>query len=782
MTSIEKRIVEAYFVVLGLALLYFVMEPVIAVPDLQNPQLTSLIPIVMGTHDVAESSGVVASRNYSSIYWMIADSGNPEKLYAVNATGGTVNVFNVTNATNVDWEDMALDDDNNVWIADTGDNSHVRDYYTLYKVSEPDPYGPSINVSATAYNFTYPNNDNRDSEAIFVWNRTPYVMQKRLTSSTVYKFLELNESKTVELAQIANFVRGVNLTGNITGVDISRDGRRLVVINDLSDFHWVIERDAASTNVSDFFYTPTNEWYFKFGNMQGEAIAFVNGTHDLVVASEQGNFWNITQNMYETAQPITQPPAEIVIPKGTIYLFKPGNMTYATSVPILYNIVNGTECNHTINGGAAVDTPCKYSSLKTLEVGSYLLNVSAKNNETGESMWDIRYFTVTDPDEYMIYSEFSGKGQTTNLASLTDPENATFFLHQPNYGKIKFEEINFTEANGLKNIVMTWDAWDYDSVNESTVIVNGQNATRLPSTNIVANNQKYAQQTLDITNKVVSGVNTVLIVQNIGEAKVKNVTFTRNGAVLMSDPVEVYMWPGGLNTVAYTFKNVPAYDIDSAANISSKKITVDSAKFPWLNKKATITFEKINLENPVILKDGAVCTDCVQESYNKTTGLLTYIVQGFSTYTVVDNSELAQPPASSSGSSSGGGGSSTGGSPGPSAETVTINENEVAEEVAPTTELEETPACVENWVCTDWSGCASGTQTRDCIDSNYCGSMNSQPASSQSCVETSTQQPTAPTGLFGLAQFPISYLYVLLGVVFVSAIALIMTMKPKEKK
>ena len=107
MTKFEKKMVEVYFLVLGLALLYFVLEPVIGQQD--SPQLTSVTPISIGFHNVAESSGVVASRNHTSIYWMIADSGKLAQLYAVNGSGGTVNFFNVTNATNVDWEDIALD-------------------------------------------------------------------------------------------------------------------------------------------------------------------------------------------------------------------------------------------------------------------------------------------------------------------------------------------------------------------------------------------------------------------------------------------------------------------------------------------------------------------------------------------------------------------------------------------------------------------------------------------------------------------------------------------------
>ncbi|MFA6594142.1 MAG: right-handed parallel beta-helix repeat-containing protein [Candidatus Buchananbacteria bacterium] len=48
------------------------------------------------------------------------------------------------------------------------------------------------------------------------------------------------------------------------------------------------------------------------------------------------------------------------------------------------------------------------------------------------------------------------------------------------------------------------------------------------------------------------------------------------------------------------------------------------------------------------------------------------------------------------------------------------------------------PVCVESWSCADWSVCSGGTQTRTCVDSNNCGTTDSKPAVSQTCVCTPT--------------------------------------------
>ncbi len=41
--------------------------------------------------------------------------------------------------------------------------------------------------------------------------------------------------------------------------------------------------------------------------------------------------------------------------------------------------------------------------------------------------------------------------------------------------------------------------------------------------------------------------------------------------------------------------------------------------------------------------------------------------------------------------------------------------------------------CSPNWVCSSWSQCSGGLQTRTCTDSNSCGTTTGKPAESQSC-------------------------------------------------
>ncbi len=46
--------------------------------------------------------------------------------------------------------------------------------------------------------------------------------------------------------------------------------------------------------------------------------------------------------------------------------------------------------------------------------------------------------------------------------------------------------------------------------------------------------------------------------------------------------------------------------------------------------------------------------------------------------------------------------------------------------------------CVEYWVCTPWSECIGGKQTRYCVDNNKCGTEENKPPETKSCTEKST--------------------------------------------
>jgi hypothetical protein len=66
------------------------------------------------------------------------DGGDGAKLYFMNTKGKKIHSTLVENATNVDWEDIAYDGKEFLYIADNGNNNNDRKDLVIYKVSTQD--------------------------------------------------------------------------------------------------------------------------------------------------------------------------------------------------------------------------------------------------------------------------------------------------------------------------------------------------------------------------------------------------------------------------------------------------------------------------------------------------------------------------------------------------------------------------------------------------------------------------------------------------------------------
>ena len=87
---------------------------------------------------IRERSGLVASRRHPGVFWTLSDGGNPAALYAITREGDLIREYPVA-AKNVDWEDLAIDDDGRLYIADVGNNQRDRKEVQVLRVDEPDP-------------------------------------------------------------------------------------------------------------------------------------------------------------------------------------------------------------------------------------------------------------------------------------------------------------------------------------------------------------------------------------------------------------------------------------------------------------------------------------------------------------------------------------------------------------------------------------------------------------------------------------------------------------------
>lgn len=122
-----------------------------------------------------ESSGVAVSRRAPGVLWTFNDSGNPPWLFATDTLGSDLGVFEVTGASNIDWEAMALvpcGPSACIYLADTGDNLERRSSVRLYRLPEPTPTrvpgrGRQPTARAQSLDVRFPDGPH-DVEAMFV--------------------------------------------------------------------------------------------------------------------------------------------------------------------------------------------------------------------------------------------------------------------------------------------------------------------------------------------------------------------------------------------------------------------------------------------------------------------------------------------------------------------------------------------------------------------------------------------------------------------------------------
>jgi hypothetical protein len=179
---------------------------------------------------IKESSGVVASRRYTNVYWTHNDGGGPKKqvLYAIAREGYTRASFPVVGVTLHDWEDIAIDDAGHLFIGDIGNNDSKRDTLAVYEIDEPNPTAGAGPVSPKhAWKLKFPQAP-FDCESLFVWKDQGYVISKVFDKARaqIFRFplTDTTEPLTLEL------VATTKIESPVTGADISADGTLLGLV------------------------------------------------------------------------------------------------------------------------------------------------------------------------------------------------------------------------------------------------------------------------------------------------------------------------------------------------------------------------------------------------------------------------------------------------------------------------------------------------------------------------------------------------------------------------
>jgi len=242
---------------------------------------------------IRESSGIVASRRNRGVLWTHNDSGGRAQLFALDETGRTKATYTLTGVKAYDWEDMAAgpgptNDTSYLYIGDIGDNTKRRKELSIYRVVEPvveDRGSRQLSVDARL-RLVYPDGPH-DAESMFVHPKSGdvYVLTKTTSNEAgVYAArAPLSPTKQNRMERVASLSIDSLFGSLVTGADVSRDGRRIVLCNYLSAYE--LQLDPASASFDDIWSRPLRSVSVP-ARPQGESICYSSNGNAVYLTSE----------------------------------------------------------------------------------------------------------------------------------------------------------------------------------------------------------------------------------------------------------------------------------------------------------------------------------------------------------------------------------------------------------------------------------------------------------------------------------------------------------------
>jgi hypothetical protein len=207
----------------------------------QNPDWTVY---QIASPEIRESSGLVKSRQYD-LFWTHNDSGDRPRIFAITRAGELIAEYEVAGAGQVDWEDIATDDAGNLYVGDIGNNLNNRRDLGIYRITEPDPSkGGGVIEAERFIAYQYADQEsfntlcrwNFDAEALF-WMDGALVVATKDRSDHRFRVYRISDGgsdegqpERVDPWHVFDLGGTTSWWGNVTGADLSSDGRWLALL------------------------------------------------------------------------------------------------------------------------------------------------------------------------------------------------------------------------------------------------------------------------------------------------------------------------------------------------------------------------------------------------------------------------------------------------------------------------------------------------------------------------------------------------------------------------
>lgn len=208
-----------------------------------------------------EASGLeITAQGY---FWTHNDDGIPA-LYCLDEKGMLKRALHV-NGTNKGWEDLARDEEGNIYIGNFGNNKNNRKDLKIYKLPDPEKIEKTP-VIPEIIRFHYPDQkafpppparQYYDADAFFAYQGNLFIFSKNRAVpfngyTRVYRLTQQPGEQTAELIDSLYTGNGPAINNWITGADVSPDGKTVALL-----FHhriWFIRNFSGSRFSSGKIY------------------------------------------------------------------------------------------------------------------------------------------------------------------------------------------------------------------------------------------------------------------------------------------------------------------------------------------------------------------------------------------------------------------------------------------------------------------------------------------------------------------------------------------------
>ena len=185
-----------------------------------------------------ESSGIVVES--VNRFWTHNDSGGDPSIYQFDSTGTLLKTIPIQNATNVDWEEIQLDELGNFYIGDFGNNAQNRTDLLIYKILDFKNKTQQAALTAEKIEFSYEDQvafppadsiKHFDAEAFLATSDSIYIFTKDFDSNPysgktwVYRLPNAAGKHKAKLVSVITTDNSWKFRGAITAAAKSGDGK-----------------------------------------------------------------------------------------------------------------------------------------------------------------------------------------------------------------------------------------------------------------------------------------------------------------------------------------------------------------------------------------------------------------------------------------------------------------------------------------------------------------------------------------------------------------------------